>query len=257
MIILITAGQYGGYPCGLWTLWHVLTVNQANTGEGEPREVLTAMKNYIQEFFGCRECARHFDQTVEGGKLFEHEVSDHKDAVLLLWLVHNKVNKRLSGDISEDPVFPKEIFPAKEFCSNCYDNTVGGSNLWAEFNRNQVFKFLKNLYSREKLSTQGLSEHHANEEEHGLAVVQQIEENIDNNESLDMSNYKQEQNHASSFIFFNGMDISICFFLWSISIVLLILIYLKFVAGARFSNSSFFNGLKRKSSSLNPLIGKV
>lgn len=57
-----SAGQYGGYPCGLWSLWHVLTVSQANMNEGQPREVLIAMKNYIQEFFGCRECARHFDQ---------------------------------------------------------------------------------------------------------------------------------------------------------------------------------------------------
>ena len=54
--------MYGGYPCGLWSLWHVLTVNQANMGEGDPKEVMMAMKTYIQEFFGCRECARHFDQ---------------------------------------------------------------------------------------------------------------------------------------------------------------------------------------------------
>lgn len=58
--------------------------------------------------------------------MFEREVSNFKDAVLLLWLVHNKANKRLSGDISEDPVYPKETFPQREFCSSCYDNTVGG-----------------------------------------------------------------------------------------------------------------------------------
>ena len=56
--------MYGGYPCGLWTLWHVLTVNQANMAEGDSKEVLLAMKNYVQEFFGCRECARHFDQVL-------------------------------------------------------------------------------------------------------------------------------------------------------------------------------------------------
>ena len=56
--------MYGGYPCGLWTLWHVLTVSQANKAEGDPWEVMVAMKNYVQEFFGCRECARHFDQVL-------------------------------------------------------------------------------------------------------------------------------------------------------------------------------------------------
>lgn len=54
--------RYGGYPCGLWSVWHVLTVAQADSGTGDPKEVLVAMKNYIKEFFGCSECARHFDQ---------------------------------------------------------------------------------------------------------------------------------------------------------------------------------------------------
>ena len=71
-----------------------------------------------------------------------------------------------------------------------------------------------------------------------------------------MREYLQEEN-STNFIFFNGADISICFVLWGISAVLLILIYLKFVAGAKFSNSYMFNSLKRKTSSRNPLIGKV
>ena len=54
--------RYGGYPCGLWSVWHVLTVAQAEIGTGDPKEVLVAMKNYIKEFFGCSECSRHFDQ---------------------------------------------------------------------------------------------------------------------------------------------------------------------------------------------------
>ena len=77
--------RYGGYPCGLWAVWHALTVSQANLNEGDPREVLLAMKvgtqfhvtvdiclpsqGYIKEFFGCRECARHFDQTIDGGEM--------------------------------------------------------------------------------------------------------------------------------------------------------------------------------------------
>ena len=60
------------------------------------------------------------------GKLIEEEVKTYNDALLLLWRVHNKANQRLSGDISEDPVFPKLVFPSKEFCSSCYDATVTG-----------------------------------------------------------------------------------------------------------------------------------
>ena len=137
-------------------------------------------------------------------------------------------------------------------------NNFPGTNLWAEFNKDEVYQFLKNLYSREKLSSQGLSDRHEESEEHGLAVVEQVEENVEGaGESLDMSNFKREHNNASSLVFFNGADISICFFLWGISIVLLILIYLKFVAGVKFSNSYLFHGLKRKTSSRNPLLGTV
>ena len=65
-------------------------------------------------------------QAIEGGNLINEEVKEHKDAVLLLWVVHNKANIRLAGDISEDPVFPKLKFPTREFCSSCYDNRVAG-----------------------------------------------------------------------------------------------------------------------------------
>ena len=68
-------------------------------------------------------------QAIEGGNLINEEVKEHKDAVLLLWVVHNKANIRLAGDISEDPVFPKLKFPTKEFCSSCYDNRVAGNRL--------------------------------------------------------------------------------------------------------------------------------
>ncbi len=61
--------QYGSYPCGLWTLWHTLTLGQAAradlAGRTDPKEVLLAMKGFIHSFFGCRDCARHFDQTIE------------------------------------------------------------------------------------------------------------------------------------------------------------------------------------------------
>ncbi len=61
--------QFGGYPCGLWSLWHTLTLAQAaratTTNPSDPKEVLLTMKGFIQEFFGCRDCARHFDQTIE------------------------------------------------------------------------------------------------------------------------------------------------------------------------------------------------
>jgi len=243
--------KFGGYPCGLWSVWHALTINQANMAEGDPKEVMLSMQSFIEEFFSCRECARHFGQAIEAGKAFD-VIENYNDAVLLLWKVHNKANLRLAGDISEDPTFPKLVFPSKEFCSGCY-GPMTGTNLWDEFDRPRVLIFLKDLYSKEKLSSQGLTSD-TTAEGHALALAPLA--NIDEKaEKLDVSNFTKEDN-SSSFIFFNGADLSICFLLWLISAILLLLIYLKFVSGKKFSNSFFFNNLKRKTS-MNPLLGKV
>jgi len=125
-----------------------------------------------------------------------------------------------------------------------------GSNLWDEFDRTKVLLFLKDLFSKEKLSSQGLTSDTTGEG-HALAVAPLI----DSDEKLDVSNFRKEEN-TNSFIFFNGADISICFILWFVSAILLLVIYLKFVSGKKFSNSFFFNNLKRKTS-MNPLLGKV
>uniref|UniRef100_A0A915EBI0 Sulfhydryl oxidase n=1 Tax=Ditylenchus dipsaci TaxID=166011 RepID=A0A915EBI0_9BILA len=39
------------------------------------------------------------------------KVTKPEDVVLWLWRAHNNVNKRLAGETSEDPKFPKQQFP--------------------------------------------------------------------------------------------------------------------------------------------------
>jgi len=51
-------------------------------------------------------------------------------SVLWLWRTHNRVNQRLSGDLTDDPAFPKEIFPNKQHCAECYNTQILGSDLW-------------------------------------------------------------------------------------------------------------------------------
>jgi len=234
-----TESRYGGYPCGLWSLFHTLTINQANLASGDPKEVLLAMFKYIKHFFGCRECARHFDNALEEGRAIERDVKTHDDAILLLWKAHNTANRRLQGDLSEDPVFPKQIFPGKEFCSGCY-NKMTGSNLWNEFNHGPILLFLKNHYSKEKIVVTGGSESHAL-----IALPNHDNDDINEKEFLDKANFTQKEN--SGFIFFNGADISICFMLWIVSAILLILIYVKFVSKKRLK---IFGSFKRKDSAM-------
>ncbi|XP_023341746.1 sulfhydryl oxidase 1 [Eurytemora carolleeae] len=239
--------SYGGYPCGLWSLWHTLTVAQEKSESGEPQEVLRAMQGFIQQFFGCQDCARHFDQTIRKGVGIDENVKTRKDAVLYLWNIHNRVNTRLAGDISEDPVYPKLVFPVKQFCTSCYSN-VRGSNLWDEFELDEVFNFLKNQYSATKLSKQGIIESQVAEP---VVPEPQVQ---DTNENLDLDNYRKKT--QVNFIFFNGLDISFCALLWISSVVLIILLYLKFVLKKRFSHSAVI-GLLRRKTTYNPLVGKV
>jgi len=239
--------RYGGYPCGLWSLWHSLTISQAATHAGDPREVLKAMQGFIEHFFGCRECARHFQQAIQDGQAIKEEVETHDDAVLFLWKVHNKANQRLQGDMSEDPVFPKMVFPPKEFCKECYGNAQG-LNLWDEFDRVRVLDFLRQLYSQNRLLQQGLSGSNTGL---GHALVPVVGEE----EKLDTGNFRKETNSAS-FVFFNGADISICLMLWVASALLLIGIYLRFVSGKRFFHSSLISQLRRRTGLSSPLLPK-
>jgi len=239
--------RYGGYPCGLWSLWHSLTVSQAAAHTGDPREVLKAMQGFIEHFFGCRECARHFQQAIQDGQAIKEEVETHDDAVLFLWKVHNKANMRLQGDISEDPVFPKMVFPPREFCKECYGNSQG-LNLWDEFDRARVLDFLRQLYSQNRLLQQGLSGSNTGL---GHALVPLARED----EKLDTGNFRKEAN-SSSFVFFNGADISICLMLWVASALLLIGIYLRFVSGKRFHHASLISQLRRKTGMSTPLLPK-
>lgn len=62
-----------------------------------------------------------------------------EDVVLWLWRAHNVVNKRLSGDKSEDPKFLKQQFPPISICSNC--RHIGG-----QFNEEVTLKFLVDYY---------------------------------------------------------------------------------------------------------------
>lgn len=62
------------------------------------------------------------------------------EVVLWLWRGHNKVNKRLKGEASEDPHFPKQQFPPKELCPECRDSA-------GSFDEEKVLQFLIRYYS--------------------------------------------------------------------------------------------------------------
>ncbi|TFK06908.1 Sulfhydryl oxidase 1 [Platysternon megacephalum] len=88
--------HFRGYPCSLWTLFHLLTVQATRhrrLGTG-PLEVLGAMRGYVRSFFGCRECAQHFEGMAAESM---DKVRSVDEAALWLWSRHNRVNARLAG----------------------------------------------------------------------------------------------------------------------------------------------------------------
>ncbi|MBZ3887486.1 Sulfhydryl oxidase 1 [Sciurus carolinensis] len=142
--------HFRGFPCSLWVLFHFLTVQASQQGvdhSQEPapgQEVLQAIRNYVRFFFGCRDCADHFEQMAVGSM---HKVQSRNEAVLWLWSGHNRVNARLAGAPSEDPQFPKVQWPPPELCSACH-NELSGEPVW---DLGATLNFLKAHFSPQNL----------------------------------------------------------------------------------------------------------
>ncbi|XP_069604232.1 sulfhydryl oxidase 2 [Ranitomeya imitator] len=145
--------QLRGYPCSLWKLFHSLTVQAAvqpdalaNTEfEGDAQAVLKTMRQYIRDFFGCRECAQHFEAMA---KESVDSVKTADEAVLWLWRKHNVVNKRLAGAPSEDPKSPKVEWPTPDLCPSCHEE-INGLHNW---NEKEILAFLKGHYGANQIS---------------------------------------------------------------------------------------------------------
>ncbi|XP_061594251.1 sulfhydryl oxidase 1 [Cololabis saira] len=140
------------YPCGLWTLFHVLTIQANSTGGSDPLEVLNAMRNYVRSFFGCTYCAEHFERMAAEGLM---EVNSLSSAVLWLWSRHNRVNNRIAGALSEDPLFPKIQWPSPEMCSACHTVKENGDHKW---NKDKVLGFLLSHFSSSTILTDYLED---------------------------------------------------------------------------------------------------
>ncbi|XP_013928964.1 PREDICTED: sulfhydryl oxidase 1-like [Thamnophis sirtalis] len=168
--------KFRRFPCGLWTLFHHLTVQAACQKQPAPSgvpEVLPTMRGYIHNFFGCRMCAEHFEAMAAESM---HEVKTRDEAVLWLWSRHNRVNARLAGTASDDPKFPKIQWPPQSFCPSCHHTSTdsslqdGKKSLW---NENRVLMFLKwhfsgkNIYVDSPLEPQTRS---------GRSIAQQNDE---------------------------------------------------------------------------------
>lgn len=204
---------FRGYPCGLWTMFHMLTVNFANNNydevDDDPAKVLRAMHGYVKNFFGCAECSQHFLEMANRSKIFD--VNSEDESILWLWRAHNEVNQRLSGDPTEDPEHRKIQYPGKKDCPSCRD----GNNNWIE---NEVLSYLKIKYRHDKISFYGSNFHLDNEDESDNKILSR---------KLVASSAVSHRRLGWDF---NIFDISICVVLYVISASILILVCIKFAS---------------------------
>ncbi|KAM9446170.1 sulfhydryl oxidase 2 [Clarias gariepinus] len=234
-----------GYPCSLWTLFHVLTVQAAsrpdalaNTAlEDDPLAVLQTMRQYIGTFFGCRECGKHFEEMAQESM---SQVKSLDEAVLWLWRKHNQVNARLAGSMSEDPMFPKTQWPTPDLCPTCHEEQ-DGLHVW---NDDMVLVFLKKHYSAANISPQNTSDVHP---EAGTVAVNkaistpssELIKGLKPSPKGVPKHMKQIDKHGSGGIQkdpnlpflglgFSGVDMSLCVLLYAFSCVFLMLMFFFF-----------------------------
>ncbi|GAB1865282.1 Sulfhydryl oxidase [Camponotus japonicus] len=212
-----STNSYRGYPCGLWTMFHMLTVNFALEPNKVPRAdlsqdptaVLRAMHGYIGTFFGCADCVAHFVEMAGKNKIFDTHSRD--EAVLWLWRAHNQVNARLSGDTTEDPKHKKIQYPAIEHCPAC--RYVNGS-----WNEEEVLQYLKTKYSYSSIKYDGISGYNSN-----VGMI-----NIGNGSRVRLERLAKEKRITAFGWDLNVFDISICVVLYVTSAAILVLVCIKF-----------------------------
>ncbi|XP_060697529.1 LIM/homeobox protein Lhx3 isoform X2 [Hemiscyllium ocellatum] len=185
--------QYRGYPCSLWTLFHTLTVQAAThptmhilPGFDSPQILLQVIRKYIHYFFGCRECAQHFE---EMAKESMDKVTTLDDAILWLWRKHNEVNNRLAGAPSEDPMFPKVAWPTPDHCPTCHEE-IKGLHTW---NEKEVLTYLKSYYSVDNISLK-YSEYELQANKTKKPALQNNESQVKNKVPSQLGNDHKEQN---------------------------------------------------------------
>ncbi|KAE9131276.1 hypothetical protein PF010_g3559 [Phytophthora fragariae] len=130
------------YTCGLWTLFHSLTVNNVKTG-WKPSEIMAAIRLVVKHFFGCEECRRHFLKANPESIIDKLAVRDDDGphaVAFWIWTMHNTVNK----------VLRKPMWPTRLSCPNCYAANDQALSLDpAQLNEEDIVAYIRKVYKIE------------------------------------------------------------------------------------------------------------
>mmetsp|Transcript_14564 Transcript_14564/g.22772 ORF Transcript_14564/g.22772 Transcript_14564/m.22772 type:complete len:411 (+) Transcript_14564:339-1571(+) len=170
-------GAAGGYTCGLWQLFHILSMgvvewNVLVTDDYQTistMEVADLMRNYIDHFFGCEECRTNFLNEYDSCAFRRCERLSHnhtksrnesRQLPLWLWETHNAINLRLYHERVEREQEEEEahggsnmttmtrvtledkedaLWPHRQDCPTCWNED-------GTFQEDAVYKYLRVYY---------------------------------------------------------------------------------------------------------------
>ncbi|XP_063860177.1 sulfhydryl oxidase 2-like isoform X1 [Scylla paramamosain] len=234
--------KYRGYPCGLWTTFHVLTVNSVLQDGAKkfyrPLRTVKAIHGYVKHFFGCSYCSEHFQAMYAEDAESSIKVAD--DTILWLWRGHNKVNKRLKGDASEDPQHPKQQFPSPGACPSCWQ----GEN----FSEREVLTYLKTIYAKGALSFRGTQiipippRNRQEKVQQQLDGYRQHSQVLISHQDNKLSRDQSPQNNGSWS--FTNTDISLCVLLYGASTIIIMAVYCSVVIRRKMRRRKFLETYK-------------
>jgi thiol-disulfide isomerase/thioredoxin len=153
-----------GYTCGLWELFHIMTVGVAewnSLAENKwaviaPETAAKTLRNYVAHFFGCQVCQENFLAAFDSCAFDrcnrlkpdtdDPDPKDWEQLSLWLWETHNAVNVRLLHERADREgriISPQEEeavqWPSRKECPSCWRN----DGTWDE---DDMFKFLRIVY---------------------------------------------------------------------------------------------------------------
>ena len=156
-----------GYTCGLWTLFHIVTVGTvewnllAADHQLTTLDVADSLRNFIEHFFQCDACRAHFLSEYDScshdrcNRLTSDQTSsfeEWKELPLWLYETHNGVNARLrqermANKENEDTTSEWQVqWPPEYDCPKCWLS----EGRWDE---EQVYQFLRLQYWPEDYKT--------------------------------------------------------------------------------------------------------
>jgi thiol oxidase len=99
-----------GYTCGLWLLFHMLSVSyELDDDELTSGDIASAIRGFVAHFFGCEICVNHFVRAVPEkiGVKIDAANFPHEELVLWLFHIHNTANKH-----AKHPMWPSKLVHA-------------------------------------------------------------------------------------------------------------------------------------------------